>query len=316
METILTPPTSTEKQKSTSQNQQETASRQISKSQIVELYKKPESEWTEEDVELLCRYNAQQQAIEKKMKEKKDRETEEQRNVSSLYWKKVKQLDRESENDGSIDWFMRQLTQKHGKPAPTFRLTEHEDIVPKYVENAYIMEVEKRGCKFDYDKNTMTIISTVSRWLTTHTKPGLMLRGYIGIGKTTMLLAIRDCISVLLNKKLHIVDARQIAAFGRDDGGDQLKQLAETPLLGIDDLGTEPTTVKSYGNEVSPVGELLTQRYQHQRFTIITTNLTTKKSECGIVDELQEVYGDRLYDRFKEMFNTLNYDPNQNSYRK
>ena len=199
---------------------------------------------------------------------------------------------------------------------PPLRITENVGMVPQYVEKAYMMEVLKRGCKYEADSNTTKIIATVSRWLTTHTKPGLMLRGYIGVGKTTMLYAIRDIISVLLNQQLQIVDARQIAALGRD-GAERLKQLTETPLLGIDDLGTEPAVVKSYGNELSPVGELLTQRYNHRRFTIITTNLTTKTgSDNAVVDELQEVYGDRLFDRFKEMFNELNYDPNQKSYRK
>ena len=54
-----------------------------------------------------------------------------------------------------------------------------------------------------------------------------------------------------------------------------------------------------YGNVISPVVELLYQRYDFQAFTIATSNLTTKA--------LTEKYGERIGDRMREMFNVISF---------
>ena len=64
-------------------------------------------------------------------------------------------------------------------------------------------------------------------------------------------------------------------------------------MLGIDDLGTEPSEVLDYGNVYTPVIDLLTKRYEEQLFTVITTNLTPQ--------QIREHYGDRIADRLNEM---------------
>ena len=64
-------------------------------------------------------------------------------------------------------------------------------------------------------------------------------------------------------------------------------------MLGIDDLGTEPSEVMDYGNVYTPVIDLLTKRYEEQLFTIITTNLTPQ--------QIREHYDDRIADRLNEM---------------
>lgn len=75
-------------------------------------------------------------------------------------------------------------------------------------------------------------------------------------------------------------------------------------MLGIDDLGTEPSEVLDYGNIYTPVIDLLTKRYEEQLFTIITTNLTPQ--------QIRRHYGDRIADRLNEMvkkivFNNCTY---------
>ena len=52
----------------------------------------------------------------------------------------------------------------------------------------------------------------------------------------------------------------------------------DVDVLGIDDLGTEPSEVSDYGNVYTPVIDLLTKRYEEQLFTIITTNLTPQRT--------------------------------------
>ena len=70
-------------------------------------------------------------------------------------------------------------------------------------------------------------------------------------------------------------------------------------MLFLDDVGVEPPTVKSWGNEYSPVVELLYYRYDLQKFTIITSNLTP--------DEFRQRYGDRVGDRLLEMFDAIQF---------
>ena len=88
-------------------------------------------------------------------------------------------------------------------------------------------------------------------------------------------------------------------------GGD-ITQVATTPLLAIDDLGKEPGEIITYGNIVTPMVDLIEQRYKMQLFTIATTNLLPK--------QIGEKYGARIADRFNEMFHKIVFS-NQ-SYRR
>ena len=212
-----------------------------------------------------------------------------------------------------MEWFISQAMRKQAaRPQP--RITNHADKAPQYLAQAYRMEVEKWGGTLQLDEYTKRAITDVSRWAVEHRKPGLMLRGYVGIGKTTMMLALAKLFDVIEHRQLKVIDARRIATLAKDNKS-EFEQLTKTPMLGIDDLGTEPLTVKSYGNELSPVVELLTERYNHRLFTVITTNLAIKAVDGVEVDEIQQIYGDRIFDRFKEMFNTITYDAHQKSYR-
>lgn len=76
-------------------------------------------------------------------------------------------------------------------------------------------------------------------------------------------------------------------------------------MLGIDDLGTEPSEVMDYGNVYTPVIDRLTKRYEEQFFTIITTNLTPQ--------QIREHYGDRIADRLNEMVKKIVF--NNTTYR-
>ena len=82
------------------------------------------------------------------------------------------------------------------------------------------------------------------------------------------------------------------------------RKLINVDMLGIDDLGTEPSELLDYGNIYTPVIHLLTKRYEEQLFTIITTSLTPQ--------QIREHYGDRIADRLNEMvkkivFNNATY---------
>lgn len=176
----------------------------------------------------------------------------------------------------------------------------------------YKHEVEKRRIPFQDDKDTREKIEKAAKWLTGDYKVGLLLYGSIGSGKSTLGRAISKLIGILFNssisserKGVYRVSALELAKNVTDDPA-YFNKLKNQELLFVDDIGTEPASVKSWGNEFSPVTELLYARYDRQLFTIATSNL--KDTDFG------ERYGGRIADRLEEMFERVHYQ--NKSYRK
>lgn len=146
-------------------------------------------------------------------------------------------------------------------------------------------------------------------------KPGLMLRGDVGNGKTSLMRAIRLLVSFVTEQakgygnRMTIPEwsARKIALLcGDEQGRKEYRNLIEEPLLAIDELGEEPSDVISYGMVYEPLKDLLLERYNKQLFTIVTTNLTR--------DKIEAKYSKRIADRFSEMMCIINFT--NSSYRK
>lgn len=176
----------------------------------------------------------------------------------------------------------------------------------------YKQEVSKRRVPYIADEATKQNIDTVAKWLTGDYKVGLILYGGVGNGKSTMARAIGNLIGVLYNS--HLSSERK--GVFRVSALDLAKNVANDPayfnkiknqeMLFVDDIGTEPASVKSWGNEYSPLTELIYARYDRQLFTIATSNLSES--------DLRERYGDRIADRLQEMFERIHY--RNKSYRK
>ncbi len=128
-----------------------------------------------------------------------------------------------------------------------------------------------------------------------------VLCGGCGSGKTTLVKAVQNLLCYLNIPVpdghgkvwgLRLCDAKETAYLARTDYPAFLS-LMRAPMLAVDDVGIEPLEVMEYGNVVSPIVELLTQRYDGQLFTLLTTNLTP--------DGIRKRYGDRIADRLNEM---------------
>lgn len=172
---------------------------------------------------------------------------------------------------------------------------------------SYMAEVELRHRDYIPDVHTEKHIRQAAQWLTAERpKFGMLLCGQCGNGKTTLALAIRGLVSYLSKGNynqdapcIHMTDAKEICAFAKEDYK-TFKALCRRNMLAIDDLGTEPAEVLDYGNVLNPAIDLLSARYTDQLFTIVTTNLTPK--------QIREHYGDRIADRFNEMFERIIFD--------
>lgn len=182
-----------------------------------------------------------------------------------------------------------------------FNIQRYRDQVPEILRLYYRAEVMKRGCPFIDDQDTAVHLQKAARWLLSVRKPktGLIICGGTGNGKTTMANALAETITRCNNQAVKRITALQFAALEaeRDENRYKLIQYRQAPVLFLDDVGTEAASVKVWGNVISPVVELIYQRYNFQLFTIATSNLTEK--------QLTEKYGDRVGDRIREMFNVL-----------
>ena len=206
----------------------------------------------------------------------------------------------------NVEAFKQQLLNRK-TTAERFRLPWQYEASVDAITAAYKANVEFRHRIYQDDIATQEHIKAAARWLTAECpKFGMLFCGQCGNGKTTLSHAIRDLVSWIYrhdysNDGLYIkqVDAREICYAAKNDYK-TYKGLCSQLMLSIDDLGVEPSEVLDYGNVLSPVIELLSRRYNAQLFTIVTTNLTPK--------QIREHYGERIADRFNEMFERIVFE--------
>ena len=183
----------------------------------------------------------------------------------------------------------------------------------KLLTAAYMAEVEYRARRPSLDTTTLDNISRLASALTSPEPSfGIMLCGLCGNGKTTMLYALRQATNLLqsqgqfapieqqgISVGMRIADAREIAELATTDRR-QFQAVKRTYILGIEDMGREPTEVLDYGNILNPIVDILEHRYNEQLFTAITTNLTPK--------QIRDKYGVRIADRFNEMMHIIVFE--------
>lgn len=173
------------------------------------------------------------------------------------------------------------------------------------LEATYQFLVERRQRVYD-QAPTKKHIERVAKWITGQSyKRGLLLYGNIGSGKTTLADALLRLIRIKkATAKIYRKTAIEIADFAKSDI-DKYQEITRCEMLFIDDMGEEPFFVKNYGNEVSPLVELLYYRYDRLLFTVITTN--------KLENEISDIYGPRIADRIEEMFDKIYF--NNGSFR-
>ena len=177
------------------------------------------------------------------------------------------------------------------------------------IKAAYQIEVEKRGNTFADNNELQDQILQIARLFTEPTtKFGLLLCGGVGNGKSTMMYALQNLIrsleipfngnTTIATYGMRIESAKFIYNQVKVDSK-EYRQIQETNMLGIDDLGEEEPTFIDYGNRVTPVIDLLSYRYCRMLFTMVTTNLTPA--------QLRILYGIRIADRINEMMLIIPY---------
>lgn len=171
--------------------------------------------------------------------------------------------------------------------------------VQKRYQHCSFAWIKEHGVFHDCDKENYRRAYQYGQNITNAIREGkgLMLRGSVGTGKTTLAIAIMrkaveqgiHCLFVnnisLNDRLLNLLnsDRKELANYD--------KLLRTVPLLVIDDFGVESDR-NSKSWLVEKMESIIGERYDRMLPIIITTNLTK--------DEIKDRYNERIYDRLRD----------------
>ncbi len=131
---------------------------------------------------------------------------------------------------------------------------------------------------------------------------GILLTGPVGCGKTTLMFLLRYFV---LSNEMHLLKpSRELAFEFIREGYSVIQKVGnQNKVICFDDLGVEQS-IKYYGNECNVMGEILLSRYDLFVCQGTKTHATTNLNAT----ELEQLYGQRVRSRMRQMFNLIAFD--------
>lgn len=138
---------------------------------------------------------------------------------------------------------------------------------------------------------------------------GILLNGPVGCGNTSIMTLMRHF--AYPEHQYFIKSTRDIESEFNQEGYSIIQKYGKArntnpPYHGkiycFDDLGVE-NNMKYFGNEYNTIAEILHQRYELQIMDGTVTHATTNLN----AQELEELYGNRVRSRLREMFNLISF---------
>jgi DNA replication protein DnaC len=145
---------------------------------------------------------------------------------------------------------------------------------------------------------------------------GILLSGPVGSGKTALMNVMKSLTHA--EHKFFVKPCRDISFEFIQDGYQIIDKYSKGKLyqsepktICFDDLGTE-NNLKYFGNECNVMGEILLSRYDIFTTKKIQTHITTNLSAT----EIENVYGNRVRSRLRELCNLIAFDRHSTDKRK
>ena len=138
---------------------------------------------------------------------------------------------------------------------------------------------------------------------------GLLLTGPVGCGKTSLMRLLKHIVP--LQRPYRVIPARNIVFGFNHIGYKTIEDFGDRQFFCFDDLGVEPIG-RYFGKDCNVMGEVLLSRYELFLKTKIKTHATTNLSAI----ELEDMYGNRVRSRMRQLFNLVAFDKNANDKRK
>lgn len=157
---------------------------------------------------------------------------------------------------------------------------------------------------FTIDETNKHIVSFMHHWWNNvehgyNRNAGIIICGKIGAGKSILMRAFLAVLAKYTGKVVFDADCKnfntQYIEMIEEYGTDYFKF---RPLY-FDDLGREGKQVKVYGTEISPVPDVLFQRYDTGAYTFATSNYDFEDLKKD------NMYGLAIADRLNSMFNVF-----------
>lgn len=157
---------------------------------------------------------------------------------------------------------------------------------------------------FTIDETNKHIVAFMYHWWNNvehgyNRNAGIIICGKIGSGKTILMRAFLKVLSKYTGMIVFDADCknfnRTYIELTEENGIDYFKY---RPMY-FDDLGREGKQVKVYGTEISPVPDVLFQRYDTGAYTFATSNFKFEELKN------ENMYGLAIADRLNSMFNVF-----------
>jgi len=138
---------------------------------------------------------------------------------------------------------------------------------------------------------------------------GILLSGPVGCGKTSLMRLLHHLLPH--HRPYQLIPSRNIVFSFNHIGFKTIEDYGSGQFFCFDDLGVEPIG-RHYGKDCNVMGEILLSRHELFLKTKIKTHATTNLN----AEELEEVYGNRVRSRMRELFNLIAFPKNASDKRK
>lgn len=140
---------------------------------------------------------------------------------------------------------------------------------------------------------------------------GVLLTGPVGCGKTSLMKLIRHLVPA--KPSYEMIPTRNVVFSFQHLGYKTIEDYGNSGYFCFDDLGVEPVG-RFYGENCNVLGEVMLSRYELFKTSRgrIKTHATTNLN----AQELEDLYGNRVRSRMRELFNLIDFDEHSLDKRK